>query len=167
LPNELSRLARVGTIRQNDRMDGMSNGSPSDMASSKETSTIFKRMDRQVEDMLERGVIRLLSVSFILSQPADWRLGRRQDLERDFPDDPDPERPRPPRCAFLRNAEAVKLLSRPDRCVFVLSYRWLTAHDPDPVGTHIHAVRSFFLHLRGKALLPDDAGLFWDYGCAL
>jgi hypothetical protein len=165
MPNTLAK--RMGDLVGSSSRVWNSGNMSKTGGSSKETSAIFKRMDRQVEDALQRGIIRLLSVTFLLSQPDDWHLGRRQDLERDFPDDPDPHRPRPPQCAFLRNAEAVKLLKRADRSVFVLSYRWLTAHDPDAVGTHLHAVRAFFLHLRGKGLLPYDAGLFWDYGCAL
>lgn len=84
---------------------------------------------------LEHGTIRLLRVEWLLAQPEDWRLKRRQDLERDFPDDG--KNP-----AFFPPAEAVRLLRKGK--VSCLSYRWLHPITNDPDGFTLKIVRKYF-----------------------
>ena len=102
--------------------------------------------------------IRLLSVRWLLAQPTDYVLRRRQEL----PDE-----------AFVEPEEARRLLQ--SGRVGALSYRWLTAAHPDPDRFHLSAV---LLSLRpdpsrdgcwpwlwlsdGRRALRVEA-LFWDY----
>ena len=99
-----------------------------------------RRVLLQRRDMLEGPLIerfsdesiRLISVAWLLSQPAGFVLKRRQEM---------------PDAAFVPAAEAVALFHAGK--VAVLSYRWLTALDPagkhaDPTGWHVAAVCDFF-----------------------
>jgi hypothetical protein len=58
---------------------------------------------------------------------------------------------RPPRRRALRS-----------KCSNGRARRWLTAAHPDPAGTRLLALRSFFRRLAARGELPPNAGLFWD-----
>jgi hypothetical protein len=94
--------------------------------------------------LLANGTIRLLSVRWLLSQPAaGFRIERRQDL---------------PDGAFVEPALAVAMLEAGD--IIALSYRWLHPDHPDPAGWHMQRVGSFLReHTHWKALLMDYASI--------
>ena len=105
---------------------------------------------------LADGTIRLLSVDWLLAQPASFILRRRQEL---------------PEAAFLPVASVTGALER--RTVAVLSYRWLSKEHPDPDGFTlrrvVHFLRTHPPHqaatwasaLLGASSYPK--ALFWDY----
>jgi len=95
--------------------------------------------------------IRLVRISFLLNQSPYWQLPRMQDL-RSYKD------------ALLTPDEAIALLKRGDRSIFVLSYGWLSKTHPDSGGHRFHKVVEFFQYLHKCKLLPKDAALFWDFG---
>ena len=98
-------------------------------------STVAGNLPARLTD----GAVRLLSVAWLLAQPEDYVLQRRQDL--------------PPE-AFVSCADAARLLD--DERVAVLSYKWLSAPHSDPAGFHMRAVRHFLYGTRYHAL-------FWDF----
>ena len=100
-------------------------------------------MEKELRECLEDGCILLLRVSWLLKQPADFTLKRRQEL---------------PVEAFLTPLEAVKALGTGR--VAVLSYRWLTGAHPDPEGFHVRAVVGF---LRRGLSYAEYLSVFW-YG---
>ena len=105
--------------------------------------TVNKRIaaiEGQLPELLADGTIRLLRVAWLLAQPEDYILQRRQDL---------------PEEAFVPTGQAKKLLRA--RKVAVLSYRWLTAAHPDPEGFHMDAIRTFFRSHKTRT------ALFWDF----
>ncbi len=105
-----------------------------------------EQIDGPIRERLADGTIRLLSCAWLLSADSDYLviMRRRQDL---------------PKEAFVPPAEAAAWFDRADRSVLALSYRWLTAAHPDPLGTALSAMRRF---LRSEANLSECA-LFWDF----
>merc|ERR1711988_154295 len=90
----------------------------------------YDTIDSSVRDLLAQGKVRLLSVGWLVANrqtPEPPPLSRRQDL---------PER------AFVAPDEAVRLHDR--GMVFVLSYRWLTAFHPDPLGATLSLLLQAF-----------------------
>jgi hypothetical protein len=101
-------------------------------------------LERKLRVGIADGCIRLLSVPWLLAQPADYILRRRQEL----PDE-----------ALIAPEVALQLLGQGR--VGVLSYRWLKAHHPDPDGWHMRAVRDFLRHGFSYA---DNMSLMWNGG---
>ena len=96
---------------------------------------------------LRDGSLRLLRVEWLLAQPSDWVLERRQDL---------------PETAFWSPADALRLLT--ERRVAALSYRWLGATQNDPARFHLNAVLAYYCEERQRvtkhpAILIDFASL--------
>ena len=87
--------------------------------------------------LLRSGVLRLVSVDWLLSQPADWVALRRQDL---------------PAEAFLVPEVAVKALE--SRSVAAMSYRWLSREHPDPHAFHLDKLRKA-LRTLNRTSIPD------------
>ena len=88
---------------------------------------LLKRVEAiegNLKKLLRAGVIRLVSVEWLLARPGSWIAERRQSL----PDE-----------AFLTPKAAVKALEL--RAIAVLSYRWLSKVHPDPNGFHMAALR--------------------------
>ena len=95
--------------------------------------------DGKVEELLKDGTIKLLSCDWLLGSAAEDlteanslgldgklpKLMRRQDLEKKLPR------------AFLEVEEAEKIFKEKQRKVLVLSYGWLSAADPDPLGQRL------------------------------
>lgn len=100
---------------------------------------------------LADGSLRLLRVEWLLQQPADWVLKRRQDL---------------PDAAFWSGAQAVRLL-RQGR-VAALSYRWLGPFNapagggdqPDGERFHLERVLAYFRIARHARA---HSALMWDF----
>jgi hypothetical protein len=113
-----------------------------------------KQIDGPIRERLADGSIRLLSCAWLLSADSDQYLGRAASGEVIMR-----RRQELPKEAFLPPAEAAAWFDRADRSVLALSYRWLTAAHPDPLGTALEAVRRF---LRSEADLSKCA-LFWDF----
>ena len=115
-----------------------------------------EQLERELRARIKDGCILLLNVSWLIKQPSDYILQRRQDL---------------PKEALVEPDLALKWLG--EGRVGVLSYRWLKAHHPDPDRWHMNAVLGFLrrgftwadtcsLMLNGgEASLPR--ALFWDY----
>ena len=120
----------------------------------KVVAAALKQMDDRILYHLARGTIWLISVRAligILSVEPYTCLPRMQELAQ---------------CpgALLAPADAAALLNASRRNVFVLSYGWLTREHPDPDGLRIRALKTVFLEMQARGLLPTNAGLFWDYG---
>jgi hypothetical protein len=113
-----------------------------------------KQIDDPIRERLADGSIRLLSCAWLLSAHSDKYLGRTASGEVIMR-----RRQELPEEAFVTNEEAVAWFDRADRSVLALSYRWLTAAHPDPLGTALEAMRRF---LRSEADLSKCA-LFWDF----
>ena len=99
--------------------------------------------------MLEREDIRLLRVAWLLDQPDDYRMQRRQDLER-------LERADQGMSPLLCGNEAISLMRNGKREVGALSYGWLLPWDPDPTGSRMVLLR------RVLKERPHIKALFWD-----
>ena len=99
-------------------------------------------LDREVEELLADGTLRLLDVEWIKATPLP-RLLRRQDL--------------PPE-AFVAPHTARRQYAERRRLVGVLSYRWLRPEHPDPCGQRLRTLK----HLLTSTSLPIKS-LFWDY----
>eukprot|EP00929_Paragymnodinium_shiwhaense_P086961 TRINITY_DN47314_c1_g1_i1.p1 TRINITY_DN47314_c1_g1~~TRINITY_DN47314_c1_g1_i1.p1 ORF type:complete len:559 (-),score=75.68 TRINITY_DN47314_c1_g1_i1:7-1683(-) len=99
--------------------------------------------------ILRDGALKLLSANWLLSQPADYIIQRRQDL---------------PHEAFLPLEQAADWYDDLGACV-VISYPWITKEHPDPTGEHMCLVRKYLaIHLDFKHFRKrGDAGVFWDY----
>jgi hypothetical protein len=115
-----------------------------------------QKIEGDLPHVLEEGDMRLLSVAWLMAQPADFVLPRRQVLDT-IPG------------ALLPAPTARRRLHQGR--VAVLSYRWLRPNAPDPDGFHIAAVRSFFFdpakpltsawrQLHYPALFIDHASCF-------
>ena len=115
----------------------------------------FFVLNSQLSDTLRNGDIALISTAWLMSQPPNYRLQRRQLL--------------PPEALITPDA-ATRFLEAGQ--VALLSYRWLQPGAPDQFpgsdGFHMQAVRSFFFDPKRPLLsawrqwrLP---ALFWDYG---
>ena len=104
-------------------------------------------MDNHIHSILAAGVIRLLSISFVLAQNEGWLVQRRQVLERVDG-------------ALLAPGVASALLKEGNRRVLVLSYGWLTKGHPDPNGDRVRVLVRF---LRNNPSVGDGGGIFWDF----
>ena len=113
-----------------------------------------KQIDDPIRERLADGSIRLLSCEWLLSADSDKYLGRTASGEVIMR-----RRQELPEEAFVTNEEAAAWFDRADRSVLALSYRWLTAAHPDPLGTALEAMRRF---LRSEVDLSKCA-LFWDF----
>ena len=108
-----------------------------------ETKERTELLEGGIVKLLEKGSIRLVSVPWLLAQPASFKMPRRQELEREPG-------------ALVDCTEAVRLLRA--RKVAVLSYRWLEASHPDPNGFHFTAVKASSLR-RARAAPPPSFGI--------
>ena len=81
---------------------------------------VLSELDRRLEEKLSTGAIRLVRSSWLLSQPQEYRVERRQDLEALESQGASPS-------PFLSPEEAVRLLRNGRRGVGVLTYGWLLA----------------------------------------
>jgi hypothetical protein len=109
-------------------------------------------IDGAVISALELGHVRLVSAAYLLRHSTK-KLCRQQDLASI-------------KGALLTPQQAVKLMRAADRRVFAVSYGWLSAGSPDPFGKRLEAIQQALLWLRGRKLLPRDAGVFLDF-CSL
>ena len=98
---------------------------------------------------LECEDLRLLRVEWLLGQPVDYKLQRRQELEKPELADPGPS-------PLLSGAEVVALIRKGNREVGALSYGWLLPWDPDPTGARMTLLRSALVER------PHIKALFWD-----
>ena len=64
-----------------------------------------------------------------------------------------------PKEAFFSPEAATALFDRGDRSINSLTYRWLTGAHPDPMGTTLAVLRSYFGGGEGRS----ECGLFWDF----
>ena len=111
-----------------------------------------EEVEGNLPEILATGQMRLLNVSWLIAQPADYTLMRRQDLEAIEE-------------ALVSPARAVRLLSMGR--VAALSYKWLDPFGCDPDGFHLEAVRQFYF----RADYPVTSAmrqwmypaLFWDF----
>ena len=110
---------------------------------------IVQALDDRLIIALEREDIRLLRVEWLLAQPDDFKMRRRQDLENLEPDD----RGLSP---LFAGSESVALIRSGKREVAALSYGWLLPWDPDPTGQRMILLRRV---LRER---PHIRALFWD-----
>jgi len=108
--------------------------------------------DRPLSGALRKGLVRVIRCDFLLAQPDGWLLRRLQDL-------------RGMDGALVEPHAAAALLGRADRSIIALSHCWLSKAHPDPFGQQLAAVRGYLQQLRERGSLPDDAAIFWDYGC--
>ena len=105
-------------------------------------------LDDRLVEALEREDIRLLRVEWLLSQPDDYKMQRRQDLE---------ELERADRGSpLLVGAESVALIRNGKREAAGLSYGWLLPWEPDPTGERTALLR------RALSERPYIKALFWD-----
>lgn len=98
------------------------------------TYRMMRRRIKKVEGhglatALQDGDMRLLSIRWLMMQPAGYILKSRVHLEAE-------------EGAFIPPDEAKRLL-RLGR-VAALSYRWLAQHESDPQGFHVAAIRGFY-----------------------
>jgi ubiquitin len=113
-------------------------------------SESLKTFDRCLYQALKKGIIRLISVPFLLAQEPSWSLPRMQELLAVDG-------------ALLPPSEAAALIARADRSIFVHSYGWLTAAEPDPLHDRQRAICSYFRKLQAEDRLPEGGGaLFWE-----
>ena len=110
----------------------------------------LRSFDRALYQALKKGIIRLISVPFLLAQEPSWSLPRMQELLAVDG-------------ALLPPSEAAALLEVADRSIFVHSYGWLTAAEPDPLHDRQRAICSYFRKLQSEDRLPEGGGaLFWE-----
>ena len=105
-------------------------------------------LDEQLVQALGGGHIRLLRVSWLLAQPDNYRIQRRQELEE--LETSGGEQP------LLRPEEAAALVRRGDRSAGALTYGWLCPGEPDPAGARGELVR---IALEENTHIE---GLFWE-----
>ena len=106
-------------------------------------------LDEQLMEVLDESVIRLVSSEWVLAQPVDFRMLRRQKLEA--------LEHSGARSPLLNASEAVALIKRGDRSVGAMTYGWLTPDDPDPLGERIEVLRD------AHTQLPHIKAFFWDF----
>ena len=109
---------------------------------------ILAALDAQLVQALAQSDVRLVRVAWLCSQPADYRIGRRQELEALEAKGASP---------LLTAEEAAELLKCGDRRVGALSYGWVTAGDADPVGARTR------LLVRELSKQRHIEALFWEY----
>jgi len=99
---------------------------------------------------LADGAVKLLSAKWLLSQPADFKLARCQDL---------------PKEAFIPPGEAREMFEDSHVLhmnILVLSYPWLSKAHPDPSGFHLQRVVQY-LKAYMKFMKKCEVGIFWDF----
>ena len=118
-----------------------------------EALQLLSQLDEQkLIRALESEDIRLGRRDWLLAQPDDYRLQKRQDLE---------ERERRGESPLLRGHEAVALIRNGKREVGVLSYGWLLPWEADPTGERLGVLRDALrAHPHLKALFVDQATLY-------
>ena len=111
-------------------------------------------LDDQLVTALTDKDVRLLRVEWLLAQPEDYKIPRRQELEKLEPDD----RGLSP---FLTGEEAADLIRNGAREVGALSYGWLLPWDPDPTGERLRLLQRVLKQRPGiKAIFWDQATLY-------
>ena len=106
-------------------------------------------LDERLITVLTNGDIRLLRVKWLLAQREDYKIQRRQELEKLERDD----RGLSP---FLTGEEAVALIRNGAREVGALSYGWLLPWDPDPTRERLRLLKRV---LKQKTYIK---AIFWD-----
>ena len=114
------------------------------------------KIDGDLKNLLRNGTIRLLRCSWLMSDALEAALGTDERTGAHFM----PRFQDLPSEAFFSPEEAVKLFSRGDRSVLVLSYGWNRCAPPsDPTGVTLAAVRRYLAHEGPKA---KKLALFWE-----
>ena len=93
---------------------------------------VLTALDDGLVDTLRRGDIRLGRSTWLLAQPADFKMPRRQELEALEMAGESP---------LFNPDEAVALIRKGDRRVATLTYGWCMGGDPDPDGARVKVVR--------------------------
>jgi len=106
-------------------------------------------LDERLITVLTNEDIRLLRVKWLLAQREDYKIQRRQELEKLERDD----RGLSP---FLTGEEAVALIRNGAREVGALSYGWLLPWDPDPTRERLRLLQRV---LKQKTYIK---AIFWD-----
>ena len=114
-----------------------------------EMLTALTSLDDRLVETLGEGHVRLVRVKWLLAQPLEFRLVRRQELEAlEAGDALSP---------LLTPDEAVALVRKGGRGVGVASHPWLSARDPDPAGERVRLLR------RALEERPYIEALFFDF----
>jgi hypothetical protein len=113
------------------------------------------KLDDRLVEALAAEHIKLVRSTWLLAQPAGYRLPRRQVLEAL---QEKLEAAGEATTPFLRADEAVALVRKGTRAAAVLSHGWLSPGDCDPAGTRVVVVQAA---LREQATVHIEA-LFWD-----
>lgn len=113
-------------------------------------TSICSQLDDEggVNEALEQGYVRFLRSAWLLAQPEDYVLEKRQTLEarEEAGESPSP---------LLTPEEGLALVKRADRSAGVLTHGWLTPGHPDPQCSRLAVVR------RALQQLSYIEGLFW------
>ena len=110
-------------------------------------------LDDRLVEVLARGDICLVRTEWLLAQPDDYRIERRQALEAlEHKNGLSP---------LLTPAEAVALVRKGTRGVGVASHGWLSAGNPDPSSARMKVLRRALRERRHiEALFFDFASLY-------
>ena len=106
-------------------------------------------LDERLITVLTNEDIRLLRVEWLLAQREDYKIQRRQELEK-------LERADRGLSPFLTGEEAAALIRNGAREVGTLSYGWLLPWDPDPTGERLRLLQRV---LKQKTYIK---AIFWD-----
>ena len=122
-----------------------------------EEVALLSALDDRLVERLQRGVIRIVRVAWLLTLPPGFRILRQQELvDLTLRASADGVAASSSLSPLLSPDEAVALVRRGGRCIAVLSHGWLSAGNCDPNGMRIAVVQRA---LREYAHLQ---GLFWD-----
>ena len=111
-------------------------------------------LDERLVTVLTYEDIRLLRVEWLLAQREDYKIQRRQELEK-------LERADRGLSPFLTGEEAAALIRNGAREVGTLSYGWLLPWDPDPTGERLRLLQRVLKQRPGiKAIFRDQATLY-------
>ena len=91
-------------------------------------------LDERLITVLAKEDIRLLRVEWLLAQREDYKIQRRQELEK-------LERADQGLSPFLTGEEAAALIRNGAREVGALSYGWLLPWDPDPTRERLRLLQ--------------------------
>ena len=114
-----------------------------------EMLTALTSLDDRLVETLGEGHVRLVRVKWLLAQPLEFRLVRRQELEA--------LEVGAVLSPLLTPDEAVALVRKGGRGVGVASHPWLSAGDPDPAGERVRLLR------RALEERPYIEALFFDF----
>ena len=106
-------------------------------------------LDERLVTVLTNEDIRLLRVEWLLAQREDYKIQRRQELEK-------LERADRGLSPFLTGEEAAGLIRNGAREVGALSYGWLLPWDPDPTRERLRLLQRV---LKQKTYIK---AIFWD-----